>query len=109
MKELDRAVNPVKTGNLEVDRALQEMADVLEAMRKHSVKGVTVAGLRPAASPTVIKVKHGLGRKPEGWFPCGVKNATPNALHELPSTNPEKELWLHYTGSTDIVLDIRVY
>ncbi len=109
MKELERAVNPAKTGDAGVDRALQDMAEVLEALRKSAIKGVTVEGIQPTTSPTVLKVKHGLGRKPEGWFPCRVKNATPNALHEIASIHPEKELWLHYTGSTDIVLDIRVY
>jgi hypothetical protein len=109
-KPLDTgAVVPSKTGMVAVDREIQGLADRINELKKNAIVAVEVLNVRPSTSPTTLKLQHGLGRAPRGWSIWRMKNASPDALFEITAPQPDRELWLSYTGSTDIVLDFRIY
>lgn len=105
----DKVANPGKTGQVETDKAIAELADAINAVRKGAIVGVPVLSLQASSSPGVIKVAHGLGYPASGWVITRVRGSGTVSVYEIQSPQPKKELWLQFVGSTEAVIDLRVF
>ena len=104
--------SPILTGDVDTDRIQQSVAEPLNTMGEHwifrsrIVEGVTLT------SGQVTQVKHGLGRKPQGWLVVDVDAWDGSSYlyrDDSAVTQPKVYLGLSFSGGVTPTVSLWVW
>lgn len=103
---MPRKAARIPTGQRDVDRAIDEVRDVANALVDGTLAGATLFINQQLVDGVAYRLRHGLGRNLRGWIICDLTGPSSTGRIEriIPSASnaydPTVELWLKATGYT---------
>jgi hypothetical protein len=97
-------------GDKKIDDLVNRLEIAINALEAHPLANLRIISVTfPAPVPATVRVYHGLGYRPSGYFVVNTQNAYPLLTEAPPANEPDPGNYITFGYSTASTVLIAVY